>query len=192
MRHFQSTLVVAATSLAAAANAATFSSIPMHHATRGEGPFFYGVHASQKLQQPGNGSDVPTGGAVWPTAIYWTMVEIGTPPLLFPVAIDSGSGDLDVGGANCDGCVHGNPNRPYDHEQSSTSSPAFPYEFSNSYQTCDLQDPTVSPHLLFFFELSPPLSLIDGATPNASRLCARSVASFIKTRCLWPVSVQWR
>ena len=30
----------------------------------------------------------------------------------------------------------------YDHTASSTSKAAFPYKFSNSYQTCDLQDPT--------------------------------------------------
>ena len=38
------------------------------------------------------------GGAVWPTAIYWTTVQVGTPARDFPVAIDSGSGDLDIGG----------------------------------------------------------------------------------------------
>ena len=69
-------------------------------ARRGDGPFFYGHHAAKLLQgvgTPGNGSDVPTGGAVWPTAIYWAMVEVGTPAQSYPVAIDSGSGDLDIG-----------------------------------------------------------------------------------------------
>ena len=128
---------------------AKFASIPMNHATRGTGPFYYGTHATKLLNHnnanaaPGNGSDVPTGGNVWPTAIYWTMVEVGTPPLLFPVAIDSGSGDLDIGGEGCVGCVTTEPNRPYDHTQSSTSKGVFPFHFSNSYQTCDLKDPTV-------------------------------------------------
>ena len=140
--------VLAATAAALAScvapAAAEFASMPMHHATRGSGPFYYGTHATAHFNKvPGNGSDVPTGGSVWPTAIYWTQVLIGNPPLLFPVAIDSGSGDLDVGGEGCDGCTTFAPNRPYDHTQSSTSKPAAPFAFSNSYQTCDLQDPTV-------------------------------------------------
>lgn len=57
-----------------------------------------------------NGSDIPVGGSVWPTAIYWCFVQIGTPPQDFPAAIDSGSGDLDVAGVNCDGCVTSFPN----------------------------------------------------------------------------------
>jgi hypothetical protein len=34
------------------------------------------------------------------------------------------------------------PNRAYDHTASSTAIPALPFAFSNSYQTCDLKDPT--------------------------------------------------
>ena len=45
-----------------------------------------------------NGSSIPAGGAVWPTAIYWSLVQVGTPPVDFPAAIDSGSGDLDISG----------------------------------------------------------------------------------------------
>jgi hypothetical protein len=67
---------------------------------------------------------------------------VGTPGVKFPVAIDSGSGDLDIAGANCDGCPTTYPNVAYDHTKSSTSKAVFPYKFSNSYQTCDLQDPT--------------------------------------------------
>ena len=89
-----------------------------------------------------NGSSIPAGGAVWPTAIYWTEVKVGTPPKTFPVAIDSGSGALDISGVNCDGCPTAPPNNQYDHAASSTSNAAFPYIFSNSYQTCDLKDPT--------------------------------------------------
>jgi len=89
-----------------------------------------------------NGSSIPANGDVWPTAIYWTMVQIGTPPLDFPVAIDSGSGDLDISGKGCNGCVTTPPNRAYDHKASSTSKPKMPFAFSNSYQTCDLKDPT--------------------------------------------------
>lgn len=87
-------------------------------------------------------SNLPANGDVWPTAIYWCMVEIGTPSLSYPVAIDSGSGDLDISGAGCDGCVTTPPNRAYDHKASMTASPAFPFKFSNTYQTCDLKNPT--------------------------------------------------
>jgi len=89
-----------------------------------------------------NGSSIPAGGAVWPTAIYWSTVEVGTPPVSFPVAIDSGSGDLDIAGKGCDGCVTTPPNQAYDPSTSSTSSAAFPFIFSNTYQTCDLKAPT--------------------------------------------------
>ena len=89
-----------------------------------------------------NGSSIPAGGSVWPTAIYWTTVEVGTPKKTFPVAIDSGSGDLDISGAGCDGCPTTAPNNQYDHSASSSSAVAFPYVFSNSYQTCDLKNPT--------------------------------------------------
>ncbi|KAL1521780.1 hypothetical protein AB1Y20_021433 [Prymnesium parvum] len=89
-----------------------------------------------------NGSSIPAGGAVWPTAIYWARVEVGTPPISFPVAIDSGSGDLDIAGNGCSGCVTKPPNRAYDPASSSTSSAAFPYFFSNTYETCDLKQPT--------------------------------------------------
>ena len=90
----------------------------------------------------GNGSSIPSDGSVWPTAIYWCYVSVGTPPVQFPVAIDSGSGDLDISGKGCEGCPTTPPNKAYDHTASSSSKSAFPYKFSNSYQTCDLQDPT--------------------------------------------------
>lgn len=79
---------------------------------------------------------------MWPTAIYWSTVQIGTPPKDFPVAIDSGSGDLDVAGAGCVGCVTKPPNNAYDASASSTAKSVFPFVFSNTYQTCDLKDPT--------------------------------------------------
>jgi len=60
------------------------------------------------------------------------MVQVGTPPQDYPVAIDSGSGDLDIGGKGCKGCVTTPPNNPYDASSSKTSSRAFPYVFSNT------------------------------------------------------------
>jgi len=88
-----------------------------------------------------NGSSLPAGGAVWPTAIYWTTVQVGTPPVDFPVCIDSGSGDLDISGKGCDNCPTQSPNKAYDPSASSTAKKQF-FPFSNSYQTCDLTDPT--------------------------------------------------
>ena len=32
---------------------------------------------------------IPVGGDVWPVAIYWVEIAVGTPPRRFPVAIDT-------------------------------------------------------------------------------------------------------
>jgi len=90
----------------------------------------------------GNGSSIPAGGAVWPTAIYWTMVQVGTPPKDFPVAIDSGSGDLNIAGKGCQGCATRAPNNAYSAMESTTSRAATPFNFSNTYETCYLKQPT--------------------------------------------------
>ena len=66
---------------------------------------------AERLAAQGNGSSIPANGDVWPTAIYWCFAEIGTPPVSFPVAIDSGSGDLDISAKGCDGCVTTPPNQ---------------------------------------------------------------------------------
>lgn len=97
---------------------------------------------SRFLELYGNGSSIPANGSVWPTGIFWTKVQVGTPPQDFPVAIDSGSGNLNIAGKGCSGCVSTPPNNAYDHSASSTAKRAFPYVFSNSYQTCDLKHPT--------------------------------------------------
>jgi cathepsin D len=102
----------------------------------------YAHTRSRVVESLPNGSSIPADGSVWPTAIWWTSVEIGTPPQTFPVAIDSGSGDLDISGKGCDGCVTFPPNNQYDPRGSSTSRPKLPFAFSNTYQTCDLTDPT--------------------------------------------------
>jgi len=70
------------------------------------------------------------------------MVQVGTPPQDFPVAIDSGSGDLDIAGKGCVGCVTTPPNHGYDPDASTTSTLSAPYTFSNTYETCDLKHPT--------------------------------------------------
>jgi len=97
---------------------------------------------SRFLELDSNGSSIPAGGSVWPTGIFWTKVQVGTPPQDFPVAIDSGSGNLNIAGKDCTGCVTTPPNRAYDHSASSTARRAFPFVFANTYQTCDLKNPT--------------------------------------------------
>jgi len=89
----------------------------------------------------GGAPDEPVGGDIWPVAIYWCEVGIGNPPVMFPVAIDSGSYTLDVPRKGCTGCVSKPPNAAYDPSASSTSINNN-QPFSNSYQTCDLKDPT--------------------------------------------------
>jgi hypothetical protein len=81
-----------------------------------------------------NGSSIPANGAVWPTAIYYTTVQVGTPPVDFPVCIDSGSGDLDISGKGCDNCPTHTPNMAYDPSSSTTAKKGI-FPFSNSYQT---------------------------------------------------------
>eukprot|EP01051_Picozoa_sp_SAG22_P001136 SAG22_NODE_41_length_25488_cov_6.133719_11_plen_294_part_00 len=104
---------------------------------------------------------LPTGGNVWPVAIYWIYVSVGTPPQRFPVALDSGSMTLDIQGPGCISCPGTAPNRAYNPSMSSTStacaaaqqpgdSGCCPFStsggclgdtFHNTYQTCDLSDP---------------------------------------------------
>lgn len=103
------------------------------------------VHKTRKLafdHTALQGNDYPTGGSIWPVGIFWVEIEVGTPPVKFPVAIDSGSGDLDIEGSACVACNKSPPNAGYDKSKSSTSKAVFPYGFSNSYQTCDLTDIT--------------------------------------------------
>lgn len=101
---------------------------------------------------------------MWPVAIYWCFIEVGTPPQKFPVAIDSGSPFLAIAGKGCDGCVSSAPNGAYSAQESVTSQPAEPgpstsdrpgfwetvadgrpgstAHFHYSYRTCDLHHPT--------------------------------------------------
>jgi len=135
-------VVIASTNGASVSKPPSFATVPLGKhvglaATRSRV-----VEQQQKLGVLPNGSSIPANGDVWPTAIYWTMVEVGSPPRSFPVAIDSGSGDLDISGKGCQGCVVTPPNIQYDHTASSSSKPEFPFRFSNTYQTCDLRDPT--------------------------------------------------
>lgn len=76
---------------------------------------------SAKAWRGGNNNTLPAGGDVWPVAIYWSFVNIGSPSKKFPVAIDSGSFTLDVPLVGCDGCVHQPPNNQYNPATSSSS-----------------------------------------------------------------------
>ena len=130
-----------------------------------------------------NGSSIPAGGAVWPTAIYWSTVSVGTPPQKFPVAIDSGSGDLDISAKDCAGCVTTPPNNQYDASASSTSSSAFPFIFSNSYQTCDLKVAAEPAHpRARWLNLSKTLTLSRPRATRTRRRPARSAAVCTRIR----------
>ena len=153
--------------------ATSFGTLPLHAHFVDSGP----RSRAYSLLSP-NGSSIPADGAVWPTGIYWTTVQVGTPPVNFPVCIDSGSGDLDISAVQCDGCPTAPPNNGYDHTTSSTSKPTvFPKTFSNSYQTCDLKNPTavctISGKTYFdqvslagFGPVTVKLGAIDKQTPN--------------------------
>lgn len=48
---------------------------------------------------------LPMDGNILPIGIYYTYVDVGTPPRKFAVTIDTGSTDLLVPVAGCDGCM---------------------------------------------------------------------------------------
>ena len=56
------------------------------------------LHLGKRVVQPRDtfNHSIPAGGDVWPVAIYWVNVSVGTPTKSIPVAIDSGSGGLDI------------------------------------------------------------------------------------------------
>lgn len=108
--------------------------------------------------------EVTMGGGVYPQAVYWTYLEVGTPPVQAPVIFDTGSPFLNVEAVGCEGCLHTPPNAPYDPSTSSTSRPytATPSAWSRengvadaagshepdtwdvAYKTCDARHPMES------------------------------------------------
>lgn len=96
---------------------------------------------------------------MWPVAIYWAFLTIGTPSAQYPAAIDSGSFTLDIPLKGCNGCVNTPPNHAYD-PSASSSSHLFTCSlfksctpggagcshdqctFSNTYETCVPTNPT--------------------------------------------------
>eukprot|EP00041_Stephanoeca_diplocostata_P031233 m.968662 g.968662 ORF g.968662 m.968662 type:complete len:498 (-) comp23918_c0_seq1:2325-3818(-) len=101
---------------------------------------------------------LPVGGDIWPIAIFWAYVDVGTPTQRFPVAIDSGSYTLDIPLTGCKGCVDSKPNNFYEPSKSSSSEQEKcslikgcgggarcsdgVCTFSNTYETCAPQNPT--------------------------------------------------
>jgi len=108
------------------------------------------LHAHHNHQPPhskvltalNGGNDIPADGAIFPTAMYYAFVQVGSPPRDFAVGLDSGSGDLFVEGAGCAGCTLGGPNAQYDPRSSSTSTPKG--SFHHSYKTCNMQNPSAT------------------------------------------------
>jgi len=104
-----------------------------------------GVHREHRppmTSLQGVGPDIPADGAVFPTAMYYATVQVGTPPRDFAVGLDSGSGDLFVEGKGCKGCALGPPNHQYDPASSSTSKAGS--SFRHSYQTCSMKNPSAT------------------------------------------------
>lgn len=97
---------------------------------------------SRVLNARGDDHEIPVDGAVFPTAMYYAVVQVGTPPRDFAVGLDSGSGDLFVEGVGCKGCTLGPPNNQYDAGSSSTSK--LKGSFHHSYQTCSMKDPSAT------------------------------------------------
>eukprot|EP00456_Euglypha_rotunda_P023745 TRINITY_DN19630_c0_g1_i4.p1 TRINITY_DN19630_c0_g1~~TRINITY_DN19630_c0_g1_i4.p1 ORF type:complete len:415 (-),score=45.09 TRINITY_DN19630_c0_g1_i4:44-1288(-) len=103
--------------------------------------------------EPEAQEDVELFGDIFPVAIFWFSIKVGTPAVAFPVAIDTGSYTLDIQDTGCDGCPTDAPNKQYNYKQSSTGN-GVPCgvgcsgcdngicSFSNTYETCDLSNPT--------------------------------------------------
>lgn len=115
----------------------------------------------------GAAEDVSVGGGVYPQAVYWTYLEVGTPPVRSAVIFDTGSPFLNVEASRCANCLHEAPNIPYDPDASSTSSPyssppsawnrangmapaagpGEPDSWNASYYTCDAKHPMDACHM---------------------------------------------
>ena len=86
------------------AKKAFLGTLPLSSAVVDKPPF-------SRLLNIADGHDIPVDGAVFPTAMFYTNIQIGTPPADFAVGIDSGSGDLFVEGKGCNGCTESSLNR---------------------------------------------------------------------------------
>ncbi|KAL6061412.1 Aspartic peptidase domain-containing protein [Balamuthia mandrillaris] len=135
-------------------NHSRFRSIPLAHtAVKSAGPraidalFQRPLGISSLLSSPLHSDKTtenePMGGNIFPNGIYWMQVSIGTPPQSFAIAVDTGSTDMLVPGKGCTGC-HPKKTGQFDIAASSTINKCYQgaCRFSNSYQTCNLTDPT--------------------------------------------------
>jgi len=121
------------------------------------------AHTAQRFTVSPAGDEL-MGGGVYPQAVYWTYLEVGTPPVQTPVIFDTGSPFLNVEAVGCESCLHTPPNLPYDPNASITSLPytVAPSAWSRengvtsavgshepdtwhvSYKTCDATHPMES------------------------------------------------
>jgi len=114
----------------------------------GSVPHVMPLHKHQEHKPPSSpvltsgGHDIPAGGAIFPTAMYYAMAQVGTPPQDYAVGLDSGSGDFFVEGKGCKGCTLAPPNNQYDPSASSTSKAKG--SFHHSYKTCNMKDPSAT------------------------------------------------
>lgn len=141
-------VAIVATAATVAAAAASPLSVPMgrHSVHPSHSPLRWSAERStSKAALAANGS-IPMGGNVWNVSIYWIELSIGTPPVKYAVAVDTGSSFLAVESSKCTTCPDTAPNAQYDANASSTSKPVtngFGQQatFSNTYETCDPTNP---------------------------------------------------
>ena len=97
-----------------------------------------------KSMEPG-GPVYPVGGNVWPIAIYYMYINVGTPALPYCVAIDSGSTTAAVSDVTCTSCSKNPVNyNYYNHSASSTSVLVQAGGYGGTYETCNFADPGAS------------------------------------------------
>ena len=115
-------------------------------------PLGQSSHALSKLTLPRTGKSVvasspgeaiyPMGGNVWPVAVYYMYIDVGTPAKPYCVAIDTGSTTAAVSDARCTTCSQDPENYSYYNASlSSTSQLVQAGGYGGSYQTCNFADP---------------------------------------------------
>ena len=70
-------------------NKPKFHTLPIHLHHMKTKPGY--IHSSVVRQLMSKDShNFPQGGNIWPVAIYWTFINVGSPPVQFPVNVDNG------------------------------------------------------------------------------------------------------
>ena len=109
-------------------------------------------HPLSKLSLPRTGKTLaasspgeaiyPMGGNVWPVAVYYMYIDVGTPAKPYCVAIDTGSTTAAVSDARCTTCSQYPENYSYYNASlSSTSQLVQAGGYGGSYETCNFADP---------------------------------------------------